>query len=272
VSVAVGLLVGVEVRPEPEDLEVLIAEGVVPEEGLRLVNLTLTASVASRREALQECYRAACVQQGWLDGLAFVDDLRFADLVVHGRRIVVVVPKVVDADRATSSPPDPPSDGDLAEGRPVPVSPTSQVEQRLREAGPTTLHGCDRILAVVVVHERAVGMIEPGASPGGAIFGLTPERIARGFVEDYKRQGWVPAGLRVDDDTAITVLQRPDSGQLTTSQANAFLAETLAASVPGADLSACTAISFSGENDVFGHTRLAILATTTDRDPTAVGR
>ena len=123
---------------------------------------------------------------------------------------------------------------------------TSQVELRLRGAGPTTLHGCDRILAVVVMHERPVGMVEPGDSPGAAVFGLTPQRIAHGFVEDYKRPGWVPGEVKVDGRTAITVLQRPETGQLTAGEANALLAAMIAASVPEADIATCAAISFSG--------------------------
>jgi hypothetical protein len=264
----VGLLVGVEDQPRPEDLELLISEGQIPAEGVRLVALTVTVDEASRRDALREYYRAACVQQGRIEGMALADELRFADVVVHGRRIVVVLPKA-----AESPPESPPEAGSTAapdhpEAAPDPA--VARIERELSEAGPTTLQGCDRILAVVVMHERPVPITEV-ADLGAAAGALTPQRVARGFVDGYKRPGWVPSDLVVDDATAITILHRPDTGQLSTRDANAILAGALGASLVGLELPTCAAISFSGENDVFGHTRLAILAASNDRHPTAVG-
>jgi hypothetical protein len=268
-SVVIGLLVGVGEQPRPEDLDALIADGAVPEEGVRFVTLTLGVDEASRRAALVEYYRGACVQQGWVEGLAFAGELRFADLVVHGRRIVVVLPKAAVATR----PQEPAAGTFAAPGRPdVGADPTAVgIERALSQAGPTTLQGCDRILAVVVMHERPVPIAED-ADPGTVTSALTPQRVARGLVDDYKRPGWVPADLVVDDEvTAITILRRPDTGQLSTRDANAILAGALAGSLVGRELPAYAAISFSGENDVFGHTRLAILAATATPGPTAEG-
>jgi hypothetical protein len=268
--VTVGLLVGVEDQPRPEDLELLISEGQIPAEGVRLVALTVAVDEASRRDALREYYRAACVQQGRIEGTALADELRFADVVVHGRRIVVVLPKAADAPTPEAPSPEAPSTGapDHPEAARDPA--VARIERQLSEAGPATLQGCDRILAVVVMHERPVPIAEV-ADPGAATATLTPQRVARGFVDGYKRPGWVPSDLVVDDATAITILQRPDTGQLSTRAANAILAGALGASLVGLELVTCAAISFAGENDVFGHTRLAILAASTDRHPTAVG-
>jgi hypothetical protein len=267
--VTVGLLVGVEDQPRPEDLELLISEGQIPEEGVRLVTLTVTVDEASRRAALREYYRAACVQQGWPEGMALADELRFADLVVHGRRIVVVLPPP-ESPPPESPPPEAPSTAAADHPEAAPDPAVVRIERQLSEAGPTTLQGCDRILAVVVMHERPVAITEV-ADLGAATAALTPQRVARGFVDGYKRPGWVPSDLVVDDATAITILHRPDTGQLSTRHANAILAGALGASLVDGERPTCAAISFSGENDVFGHTRLAILAVSTDRHPTAVG-
>ena len=105
VSMTVGLIIGVGQDPGQEDLDFLIERGEVPEEGLQVVSLTLTADEAARRDGLRALYQGACVKQGWMEGLAFVDDLRISDLVVHGRRVIVVIPKTAAPEPLASAPP-----------------------------------------------------------------------------------------------------------------------------------------------------------------------
>jgi hypothetical protein len=90
--VAIGLIVGVGAEPTQEQFDELLARGAIEEEGFTFEALAVSPDEAADRNRLRDLYRMACVKQGWEAGLAFVDDLRFADLVIGGGRLVVVTP------------------------------------------------------------------------------------------------------------------------------------------------------------------------------------
>ena len=124
----------------------------------------------------------------------------------------------------------------------------AQLRQMLDEAGPETLRGCRRVVAIAIVHSQ------PHKTEH------SPRKWATEFLKQYKRPGWVPESLEATRDTPVTMTQMRDLPRREGSAIRRSLAELLAEIAPDADLEKCSAIAFSGENPALGYTQFSVLA------------
>jgi len=97
---AVGMIVGVGSEPTPQEFEYLLDKGGLPQEGFTYEAVSLTAEEAADRDQLREMYKAACVKQNWLAGVAMADDLVFTEVAVGAKRIITVTPPVAPKESA----------------------------------------------------------------------------------------------------------------------------------------------------------------------------
>jgi alpha-glucoside transport system substrate-binding protein len=93
---AIGLLIGIEFNPTPADFEDLLAKGALKERDFQYVTAELSSDEARDRNQLKEYYKAACINQNWPEGIKYADDLKFSDVVVFGKPVVIVEPKGFD--------------------------------------------------------------------------------------------------------------------------------------------------------------------------------
>lgn len=123
-----------------------------------------------------------------------------------------------------------------------------QIRDMLANAGPGTLAVSKHIFAVAILHERPM--------PAGQSI----PKLARGFVEEYKKTGWIPSEIVVLDVAAAEAIHREDSGQMQPGESNQVLAEKLATMVKPKAVRSSSAVSFSGDNPVLGRTFFAVMA------------
>jgi hypothetical protein len=95
-TIAIGLVIGLEFDPDRHVFDELLASGAVQARGFQYVTARLSVEEASDRQYLKNCYMAACLDQNWPEGLEYADSLRFADLVVLGKSVVIVEPPGFD--------------------------------------------------------------------------------------------------------------------------------------------------------------------------------
>lgn len=122
------------------------------------------------------------------------------------------------------------------------------VVRMLESAGPTSMAGCTRILAVAFIHE-----IE---GPEG----YSPQRIATLFLGQDKNSGWVPPATRIHEDTPVEMVQLSGASRHQGSDLNRRLAEMLVRLAPDAPLDECSAIGISGDTPALGFAVHAVLA------------
>lgn len=93
---AIGLIIGLEFDPDRQDFEELLANGAIKARGFQYVTAKLSVKEAMDREKLRNYYKAACVKENWDEGLAYANSLKFADIVVSGKSVVIVEPPGFD--------------------------------------------------------------------------------------------------------------------------------------------------------------------------------
>lgn len=97
---AIGLVIGVEFEPDQEDFDELLEKGALKARGFQYVTANLSVSEARDRNKLKNYYMAACVNQNWQEGLAYAHNLKFADVVISGKSMVIVEPPGFDEPEA----------------------------------------------------------------------------------------------------------------------------------------------------------------------------
>ncbi len=97
---AIGLILGQDFEPTEKEFNELMAKGAIKSTGFQYVTAEVTMAEARDREKVKEYYRAACLNQDWKEGLKYAGNLKFSDVVVFGKPVLIVEPQGVEPPEA----------------------------------------------------------------------------------------------------------------------------------------------------------------------------